>query len=444
MAEDGLGDRKKSKLQETQPLLLDKVKALSELDIIEYASQVARQQRYETLMLQRLRSIGPDPLPLSVAVLDNNPFGIREFAHHRPKRIPGAMEHNAPEDPLQFGNAVVLPQEVRESGISMPWLVNVTATFFSGVTFDLKQQAYMNPNWPGHFNTLRFRTLTTKVLSDARPVPSTASCKVYNSGLVSITNTRSPQQALLSAHTYVGILRRAGIYDAQMLNFKVDNLVAASDFGFRVRLQCMVRSIADPRQMDYDPEKFPAAIYREKTLTAPGEMSAPPESRVAVLIFASGKMICVGFRCVEQLLDVHVKINRIARAFICDPNDVANANGGLQPQQEQQMADVDHLMYELICINAPEKAMALLTQPAPVQTPHASSMSLNALGFDDLTRPSLHPAAETEQYIQANTPYLGRLTYEGVQALHEAVNTMATETNNISSIGGSLALLNGL
>jgi hypothetical protein len=116
-------------------------------------------------------------------------------------------------------------------------------------------------------------------------------------------------------------------------------------------------------------------------------------------------MICVGFRCVEQLLDVHVKINRIARAFICDPNDVANANGGLQPQQEQQMADVDHLMYELICINAPEKAMALLTQPAPMQTTHASSMSLNALGFDDLTRPSFHPAAETEQYIQANTPY---------------------------------------
>lgn len=405
----------------------------------EAIEMVCRRKRQEDMFLRRLRKIGPEPLCLSVSLLENNAFGITLPVHQRPKRVPGALEYNAPEDPLQFGNAVMLPTDVRESGVSMLWIVNVTATFFTGVRFKLKLHAYMNPYWPGHYNTLRFRTLTTKMLSDARPVPCTASCKVYNSGLVSLTNTRSPHQALANAHAYVCMLQRAGVFDARVLNFKVDNIVAASDFGFRVRLQCMVQSIANPSVMDYNPETFPAAIYREKTMAAPDGPEPPADSRVAVLIFTSGKVICVGFRSMEQLTQVHVKINNIARSFVCDPNDMANVTGGVQQHQEQQMADVDRLMYELICINAPEKAMALLNQapcPAPgdafgllgggTSNPDQSDSSgsaLNALGFDDL----VNPTHESDQFITQNTPMLGRLTHEGVQELHAAIDELSNK-----------------
>lgn len=422
----------------------------------ESASQVVRRKRQQQFMLARLRAIGPEPLCLSTGVLEHNPLGLQEPSHQRPKSVPGAVPCDAPEDPLQFGNAILLAPEVRESGISMPWIVNVTATFFAGVTFDLKQHAYMNPRWPGHYNTLRFRTLTTKMLSDARPTPCTPSCKVYNNGLVSITNTRSPHQALLNAHVYVRALQRAGILDARVLNFKVDNIVAASDFGFRVRLQCMVRSIADPNVMHYDPEAFPAAIYREKALGATDGYSPPSDARVAVLIFASGKVICVGFRSMEQLIDVHIKINRIARSFVCDANDLANAAGGMSDaHQMQQMNDVDQLMYEMICMNAPDKAVALLTQPAIAPSGGSSlfpqignDIAVNVVGTDDLALQATsfselfesQASVERDRVFAADQqssnvmPLVGQLTHAGVRALHQAIDAMGER--GMRAIGG--------
>lgn len=436
-------------LCDTRALVLRAFRHAPAEQLRESVRQALLARRQQQCMLARLRAIGPEPLCLSNGVLENNPLRIQEPTHQRPKYMPGAVAHDAPEDPLQFGNAILLAPEVRESGISIPWIVNVTATFFAGVTFDLKQQAYINPRWPGHYNTLRFRTLTTKVLSDARPAPCTPSCKVYNNGLVSITNTRSPHQALLNAHAYTRMLQGAGVLDARMLNFKVDNIVAAGDFGFRVRLQCMVNSIADPSVMRYDPKSFPAAIYREKARAASDATYPPPsDARVAVLIFASGKVICVGFRSLEQLVEVHVKINRIARSFVCDANDMANASGGMSAQQvQQQMSDVDHLMYELICINAPDKAVAMLTQPPPTEPPShmgmlgTEDMSLNAIGFSDL-----FSVGETQPPQQQSTPLLGQLTREGIEVLHQAIDDLCMDrTSGGASLvdGGGLSLLLG-
>lgn len=429
----------------------------------ESASQVIRRKRQQQFMLARLRAIGPEPLCLSHGILENNLLRLQEPSHQRPRCVPGAVRHDAPEDPLQFGNAILLAPEVRESGISMPWIVNVTATFFTGVSFDLRQHAYMNPRWPGHYNTLRFRTLTTKVLSDARPAPCTASCKAYNAGLVSITNTRSPHQALASAHAYVRVLQRAGILDARVLNFKVDNIVAAGDLGFRVRLQCMVRSVGDPNVMRYDPETFPAAIYREAALGADG---IPTDARVAVLVFASGKLICVGFRDLQQLAQVYIKINHTAGAFVCDANDLANASGGMsEAHQMQQLSDVDQLMYEMICMNAPDKAVALLTQQptAPssggahgsfalignggditITTTSATDLALQATSFSELFDSQVAAEQERERVLAADQPrsvmpLMGQLTHAGVCALHEAIDAMSAGML-AGGNGGMLAL----
>ena len=435
-------------LCETRSLLIEQiaqhrcVTTLSDVETLrENASQVVRRKRQHQFMLARLRAIGPEPLCLLHNILENNPLGLREAPHQQPRSVPGAVQHDAPKDPLQFGNAILLSPEVRASGISMPWIVNVTATFFTGVRFDLGQHAYMNPRWPGHYNTLRFRTLTTKVLGESRLAPCTASCKAYNVGLVSITNTRSPHQALASAHAYVRVLQRAGILDARVLNFKVDNIVAAGDLGFRVRLQCMVQSMANPSVIHYDPDTFPAAIYHEPALDSSG-VAAPNDARIAVLVFASGKIICVGFRNLEQLAEVYIKINQVAQSFVCDVNDLANASGGMSDaQQMQSMSDVDQLMYELICTNAPDKAVALLTQPvAPSMgggdvraIGSSNDPALQALGFSELLESQAQAERERERALTTPPimPLLGQLTHAGVSALHDAINAMSDAAINM-------------
>lgn len=433
--------------------LLRKMRGLPD-DALRDAIRTARRQlRREQRALQYLRQLGPEPLYLTISILENNPFGIKIPAHHRPQRIPGALEHDASDDPMQFGNTVPIPKEFRDSGVGVLWIVNITATFFTGVKFNLKLHAYMNRRWPGHHNTSRFCTLTTKKLSGTRLTPCTASCKAYNSGLISLTNTRSPQEALLNAHLYVQMLQGAGIFDARVLNFKIDNIVAASDFGTRLRLQCMVRSVANPSVMDYDPETFPAAIYREKTAAAPDGCDPLPDRRVAVLIFASGKIIYVGFRNIEQLTNVHVKINNLAQSFICDANDMANASGGMHLQQEQQMADVDRLMYELICINAPDKAAALLTQaPQPrfdtltgggggidggtnndnFNTAEDNSMISTTSGHDDFMQNAATRQFENDRYVPY-APLMGQLSHAGVQELYDAVNELSNSMHSSSN-----------
>ena len=131
---------------------------------------------------------------------------------------------------------------------------------------------------------------------------------------------------------------------------------------------------------------------------------------------------------------------------------MANASGGMHLQQEQQMADVDRLMYELICINAPDKAAALLTQaPQPrfdaLTDGGGIDGETNTDKFDASTSTSMISTSDRNTFLQDDstyhqpeneryasyTPLMGQLSHAGVQELYDAVNELSNSMHSSSN-----------
>jgi len=122
--------------------------------------------------------------------------------------------------------------------------------------------------------------------------PKTATL-LFGSGKMVCTGAKSEELAVKAVNTVVQKLRKGKIKIKNDAVVTVQNIVSSINLGGTVKLEQAARTL--PRSM-YEPEQFPGLIHR---------MLDP---KTVILIFASGKLVCVGARKED---DIHRSVNQI-------------------------------------------------------------------------------------------------------------------------------------
>ena len=108
--------------------------------------------------------------------------------------------------------------------------------------------------------------------------PKTATL-IFTSGKMVCTGAKSERQARKAVMKVVDELKRGGIVILGKPEIQVQNIVASAGLGGRIDVEKTTYSL---KRTMYEPEQFPGLIYR---------MDDP---KVVILIFTTGKLVCVG------------------------------------------------------------------------------------------------------------------------------------------------------
>lgn len=122
--------------------------------------------------------------------------------------------------------------------------------------------------------------------------PKTATL-LFSSGKMVCTGAKSQELAETAVSKVVDILRKGKIKIKNDAVVTIQNIVSSINLGGRVNLEQAARTL--PRSM-YEPEQFPGLIHR---------MLDP---KTVILIFASGKLVCVGAKLEK---DIHRSVHQI-------------------------------------------------------------------------------------------------------------------------------------
>ena len=102
--------------------------------------------------------------------------------------------------------------------------------------------------------------------------------QLFATGSVVVVGAPTVKTSITAVNTLVDILREHDVKVGDVVH-KTYNVVATADFGTSLDLDPVVRSI--PRSL-YEPEHFPGVIMRRQN------------PKCTILLFASGKLVCVG------------------------------------------------------------------------------------------------------------------------------------------------------
>ncbi len=122
--------------------------------------------------------------------------------------------------------------------------------------------------------------------------PKTATL-LFSSGKMVCTGAKSQELAEIAVAKVVEMLRKGKIKIKNDAVVTIQNIVSSINLGGRVNLEQAARTL--PRSM-YEPEQFPGLIHR---------MLDP---KTVILIFASGKLVCVGAKLEK---DIHRSVHQI-------------------------------------------------------------------------------------------------------------------------------------
>lgn len=122
--------------------------------------------------------------------------------------------------------------------------------------------------------------------------PRTATL-LFSSGKMVCTGAKSQELAESAVSKVVETLRKGKIKIKNDALVTIQNIVSSINLGGRVNLEQAARTL--PRSM-YEPEQFPGLIHR---------MLDP---KTVILIFASGKLVCVGAKLEK---DIHSSVHQI-------------------------------------------------------------------------------------------------------------------------------------
>ncbi|MCH9657419.1 TATA box-binding protein [archaeon] len=112
---------------------------------------------------------------------------------------------------------------------------------------------------------------------------------VFKSGSLVCTGTKSEEMAKKAVCKFVSELNGIdATKNARFQSIKIVNMVASCNMNCKIHLEKAARTI--PRSL-YEPDQFPAIIYR---LVHP---------KVVALIFALGKLVCVGSKSTQEVYD---------------------------------------------------------------------------------------------------------------------------------------------
>lgn len=122
--------------------------------------------------------------------------------------------------------------------------------------------------------------------------PKTATL-LFSSGKMVCTGAKSEKLARVAVEKVVKMLKKEKIKIKNKPTVLIQNIVSSINLGGKVNVEQAARSL--PRSM-YEPEQFPGLIHR---------MLDP---KTVILIFASGKLVCVGAKKEE---DVYHSVHQI-------------------------------------------------------------------------------------------------------------------------------------
>jgi transcription initiation factor TFIID TATA-box-binding protein len=114
---------------------------------------------------------------------------------------------------------------------------------------------------------------------------------------VIVAGAKSENRARRAVSKLVEELKKGGIVILGKPDVTIRNVVASADLKHRIDLEDTANSLEGTI---YEPDQFPGLIYRLK------------EPKVAILIFASGKLVCAGASC---RVDVEKAVNGLSETL---------------------------------------------------------------------------------------------------------------------------------
>jgi transcription initiation factor TFIID TATA-box-binding protein len=122
--------------------------------------------------------------------------------------------------------------------------------------------------------------------------PKTATL-IFRTGKMVCTGAKSEELSIVAVNMVVQKLRKAKINIKKDAIISIQNIVSSINLGGKIHLEKAARTL--PRSM-YEPEQFPGLIHR---------MLDP---KTVILIFASGKLVCVGAKLESE---IHRSVHQI-------------------------------------------------------------------------------------------------------------------------------------
>lgn len=156
-------------------------------------------------------------------------------------------------------------------------VVNVVASATLGQKLDLNTVIKNFPD--AEFPSEKFPGVVFKL---KKPKAATL---LFSSGKIICTGGKSEEEARKAVKRVVQRLSRNGIIRRDKPEVKIDNLVASASLKRTLDLELVSRLDGTM----YEPEQFPAVIYR---------MEKP---KVVFLLFASGRLICAGAKTEQEI-----------------------------------------------------------------------------------------------------------------------------------------------
>ncbi len=122
---------------------------------------------------------------------------------------------------------------------------------------------------------------------------------LFGTGKMVCVGAKSEKEAKKAVKKVINELKRGGILMTGKPDIAIENIVATADLGRTIDLVefCESEKRSGGRVI-YEPEQFPAIIYRMN------------EPKAVILIFASGKLVCTGTKKEQE---VYIAVNKLLR-----------------------------------------------------------------------------------------------------------------------------------
>ena len=125
--------------------------------------------------------------------------------------------------------------------------------------------------------------------------PKTATL-LFRSGKANCTGAKNIEDVRRTVDIIADKLRKLGVDVYKNLEIIIQNIVATADLGGELNLTETATGLG-LENVEYEPEQFPGLVYRIK------------EPKVAMLLFASGKIVCAGARSTEDASKAVAKLS---------------------------------------------------------------------------------------------------------------------------------------
>ncbi len=146
----------------------------------------------------------------------------------------------------------------------IPKIQNIMCTVDLGCRLNLPYIARNSVNL--EYNPEKFNPIVMRIRNPK------CTALIFTSGKIVCAGTKTESEAKSCARKFARIIQKLG-FPVKFLNYRITNIAASCELGYSVNLH----KIFSPSFTEYNPEIFPALIYRRDGIT--------------ILTFKSGKVI---------------------------------------------------------------------------------------------------------------------------------------------------------